>query len=301
MERREWGIRSRMGAVLRGFAAAGVAALLLAPPVHAQIGAIGAGATRAVRGEDLYERAPVHYFSALVFPQGQWSLGTYVRASASDYPTATQAAGTLDVAGFYGLTRQLTLGAGVNAVSTFTSDPTDSCAGCDTIDVSGSGDASVFAVYQLWRSPQGRSKAAVIGRVTFPLGDDQIDMGGGNTRRVLGHNGVFSDVGLTLTHNMRRLTLNAGASVGIPSDDRDVGYVEADGAVVFAVARSVGVSLEGAWVDHEHGYVVMAGPGLRLRAGRSLVLDAGVLVQAAASVNDSDGSAVAALGLTFVP
>lgn len=301
MERREWGIRPRMGAVLRGFAAAGVAALLLAAPVHAQIGAIGAGATRAVRGENLYERAPVFLFSALVFPQRQWSLGTYASASAIDDPAGTAEAGALGIVGFYGLARQLTVGAGVNAVATFTARPTDSCPDCREIDESGVGDASLFAVYQLWRSPQGRTKAAVIGRVTAPLGDDEIDMGGGRASRVLGYNGVYSDVGLTMTHNMRRLTLNAGASVGVPSDDRDQGFVQAGGAVVLPVGTSTDVSLEGLWTDFETGYVLRVGPGLRVRAGRRLVLDAGVLVQAATSIDGIDNFALAALGLTFVP
>ena len=274
------------------------AAVLVSWPgvARAQVGALGAGVSSRVAGENRYENSPVFFLSALVMPKGQWAAGVNALVGGiglgEDIALGKLRTTGVAASGYYGVAPRLTLGiyAQPYASTSFDCDPSV-CGLVDesSVEKSGAGSVGVSGVFQFWRSTTGATKLGGLTRLWLPTAGEG-----------LGFQGTAPEVALILTHQLERVTLNTNASITMPTDDADgESTVLVDGAAVLALAPTVGLSFEagGQFSNGEH--LIQLGPALRVRLGRAF-LELGGLVGVESSLGGSASDFYqATVGLAF--
>lgn len=297
------------GAVSRGRSRVGlvrimtlvVTATLTPHTGHGQLGALGAGVSSVVTGENRYENAPVFFLSALVMPHGQWAVGA--SGIGSGFPLQfgegielgkLRRTGVVASA-YYGAGTHLTLGIVAQPYASTSFDCSVSfCQGLNiaSLEKSGMGDFSVAGVYQLWRSTDGATKMGLLGRLWLPTAADG-----------LGLQGTSPEAAFIVTHHLERLTLNANTSYTLTTDDADGDDTWlVDGAAVLAVSRAVGLSLEAGAQFFGGENLVQLGPALRLKLGARTFFEVGGLFGVTTSLPGSASDFyLGTVGLAFVP
>lgn len=275
-----------------------VFALLFAAPrdAGAQLGAIGAAFGVTGEGDPL-ENAPIFTESALTFERGSWGVAGYgLYASASDFGLEGLPGVSFDahlvqttLGAAYGIIDRFTVGALLNPYIDVSVE-TEGLGEEGEADLNGFGDSEVFGRFQFWRSASEDTKAAVLGSVYLPTGDEEEGVG------LL--NGVAFSLGGALSHHIQRVTLHGEVAVDIPTDDLDGDETwRYNGALILAATDRIGISGEFLGASGNDQTSSTLAPGVRIRASENVYVDA-----AAQFPLDEDNiiDYVAVFGLNYV-
>jgi hypothetical protein len=272
-------------------AAVATAALLglagYAVPATAQIGAIGA--VPGMAGDGSFAGTPIFGPSAVVLPRGSLSIGGHFAVvSQSLVVQGTAIDVTVDqmlTSVSYAPVDRLMIGLSASPYIAL-----EASSQFGSQEESGHGDAYVDARYQVWRAPGGRTQLAANASLQLPIGDD-----------VFGAAGSAVGFGAAVSHHVDRFSLHGGIGASVPMDEADGRTnLTFSGAGVLGVSPRVWLSLEVMGVTASGDYVVNFAPGARFGAGSRFFLDAGVLLNAAASEGVTPFDSALVVGASFV-